>query len=51
MMFQLGALFTDMSVFDNIAFPIREHTNLPEPMIRDLVLMKLHAVGRRVLPA
>ncbi len=47
MLFQFGALFTDMSVFDNIAFPYREKTNLPEPIIRDLVLMKLHAVGLR----
>ena len=47
MLFQFGALFTDMSVFDNIAFPMREHTDLPEDLIRDLVLMKLHAVGLR----
>ncbi len=47
MLFQFGALFTDMSVFDNVAFQLREHTNLPEPMIRDLVLMKLNAVGLR----
>ncbi len=47
MLFQSGALLTDMSVFDNIAFPMREHTELPEVMIRDLVLMKLHAVGLR----
>jgi phospholipid/cholesterol/gamma-HCH transport system ATP-binding protein len=47
MLFQHGALFTDMSVFDNVAFPIREHTNLPESLIRDLVLMKLQAVGLR----
>ncbi len=47
MLFQTGALLTDMSVFDNIAFPLREHTNLPEVMIRDLVLIKLHAVGLR----
>lgn len=47
MLFQFGALFTDMSVFDNVAFPLREHTNLPEDMIRDIVLMKLHAVGLR----
>lgn len=47
MLFQFGALFTDMSVFDNIAFQMREHTDLPEAMIRDLVLMKLHAVGLR----
>ena len=47
MLFQFGALFTDMSVFDNIAFQLREHTDLPEEMIRDLVLMKLNAVGLR----
>ena len=47
MLFQTGALFTDLSVFDNVAFPIREHTDLPESMIRDLVLMKLQAVGLR----
>ena len=47
MLFQFGALFTDMSVFDNIAFQLREHTTLPEDMIRDLVLMKLDAVGLR----
>jgi len=47
MLFQSGALLTDMSVYDNIAFPIREHTKLPEPMIRTLVLMKLNAVGLR----
>ena len=47
MLFQFGALFTDMSVFENIAFPMREHTALPEELIRDLVLMKLHAVGLR----
>ena len=45
MLFQHGALFTDLSVFDNVAFPLLEHTALPEQMIRDLVLMKLHAVG------
>ena len=45
MMFQLGGLFTDMTVFENVAFPMRERTDLPEPVIRDLVLMKLHAVG------
>ena len=45
MLFQAGALFTDLSVFENVAFPLREHTRLPERMIRDLVLMKLHAVG------
>jgi phospholipid/cholesterol/gamma-HCH transport system ATP-binding protein len=47
MLFQFGALFTDMSVFDNIAFQLREHTELPDEMIRDLVLMKLNAVGLR----
>ena len=47
MLFQFGALFTDMSVFDNVAFQMREHTNLPEDLIRDLVVMKLDAVGLR----
>jgi phospholipid/cholesterol/gamma-HCH transport system ATP-binding protein len=47
MLFQNGALLTDINVFDNVAFPLREHTQLPESMIRDLVLMKLHAVGLR----
>jgi phospholipid/cholesterol/gamma-HCH transport system ATP-binding protein len=47
MLFQFGALFTDLSVFDNVAFQMREHTDLPERMIRDLVMMKLHAVGLR----
>lgn len=47
MLFQSGALFTDMSVFDNVAFPIREHTHLPESLIRLMVLMKLEAVGLR----
>lgn len=47
MLFQFGALFTDMSVYDNVAFQMREHTDLPEPVIRDLVLMKLEAVGLR----
>ena len=47
MLFQFGALFTDMSVYENIAFTLREHTDLPEELIRDLVLMKLHAVGLR----
>lgn len=47
MLFQNGALFTDISVFENVAFPLREHTNLSESMIRDLVLMKLEAVGLR----
>ncbi len=55
MLFQSGALFTDLSVFDNVAFPIRVHTDLPESMVRDLVLMKLEAVGlrgaRRLMPA
>lgn len=45
MLFQFGALFTDMTVFDNVAFQMREHTDLPEEVIRDLVLMKLRAVG------
>lgn len=44
-LFQFGALFSDLSVFDNIAFPLREHTQLPEEMIRDLVILKLNAVG------
>lgn len=47
MLFQSGALFTDISVFDNIAFPLREHTKLSESLIRTLVLMKLQAVGLR----
>jgi phospholipid/cholesterol/gamma-HCH transport system ATP-binding protein len=47
MLFQFGALFTDMSVFENIAFPLREHTELQEELIHDLVLMKLNAVGLR----
>lgn len=47
MLFQNGALLTDLSVFENVAFPLREHTRLPERLIRDLVLMKLHAVGLR----
>jgi len=47
MMFQAGGLFTDMSVFENIAFPMREHTELPESVLRRIVLMKLHAVGLR----
>ncbi len=47
MLFQFGALFTDLSVFENVAFPLREHTRLPESIIRDLVLMKLNAVGLR----
>ena len=55
MMFQQGGLFSDLSVFENVAFPIREHTRLPEEMVRDLVVMKLHAVGlrgaQRLMPA
>jgi len=47
MLFQFGALFTDSSVFDNVAFPLREHTDLPERLVRDIVLMKLQAVGLR----
>lgn len=47
LLFQFGALFTDLSVFENVAFPLREHTDLPEALIRDLVLMKLNAVGLR----
>ena len=47
MLFQYGGLFTDLSVFDNVAFPLREHTDLPESMVRDIVLMKLNAVGLR----
>lgn len=54
MLFQFGALFTDLSVFENVAFPLREHTSLPEELIRDIVLMKLGAVGlrgaRRLMP-
>jgi phospholipid/cholesterol/gamma-HCH transport system ATP-binding protein len=54
MLFQSGALLTDMSVYDNVAFPLREHTHLPESMIRTLVLIKLQAVGlrgaRRLMP-
>ena len=46
-LFQFGALFTDMSVFDNVAFQMREHTDLPEEIIHDLVMMKLNAVGLR----
>lgn len=46
-LFQSGALLTDLTVFENVAFPLREHTRLPETMIRDLVLMKLEAVGLR----
>jgi phospholipid/cholesterol/gamma-HCH transport system ATP-binding protein len=47
MLFQFGALFTDMTVFENIAFPMREHTDLPEAVIEDLVRLKLNAVGLR----
>ncbi len=47
MLFQYGALFADMSVFENVAFPLREHTDLSEALIRDIVLMKLNAVGLR----
>jgi phospholipid/cholesterol/gamma-HCH transport system ATP-binding protein len=47
MLFQFGALFADLSVFENVAFPLREHTNLPDALIRDIVLMKLNAVGLR----
>jgi len=47
MLFQSGALFTDISVFDNVAFPLREHTQLSEELIRSMVLMKLQAVGLR----
>jgi phospholipid/cholesterol/gamma-HCH transport system ATP-binding protein len=54
MLFQSGALLTDMNVYDNVAFPLREHTRLSESMIRSLVLMKLQAVGlrgaRRLMP-
>jgi len=47
MLFQFGALFADLSVFENVAFPLREHSDLPEALIRDVVLMKLNAVGLR----
>jgi len=47
MLFQFGALFTDLSVFENVAFPLREHSDLEEEMLRDVVLMKLNAVGLR----
>lgn len=47
MLFQTGALFTDLNVFENVAFPLREHTNLSDNIIRDLVLMKLESVGLR----
>lgn len=55
MMFQTGALFTDLTVFDNVAFPLREHTKLSDSLIRDLVMLKLQAVGlrgaRHLMPA
>jgi phospholipid/cholesterol/gamma-HCH transport system ATP-binding protein len=55
MLFQFGALFTDLSVYENVAFPLREHTPLPEHLLRDIVLMKLNAVGlrgaRNLMPA
>lgn len=47
MLFQFGALFADLTVFENVAFPLREHTRLSEELIRDIVLMKLNAVGLR----
>jgi phospholipid/cholesterol/gamma-HCH transport system ATP-binding protein len=47
MLFQFGALFADLNVFENVAFPLREHTDLADPLIRDIVLMKLNAVGLR----
>ena len=47
MLFQFGALFTDLSIFENVAFPLREHLDLPEELLRDLVMMKLQAVGLR----
>ncbi|MGH6629629.1 MAG: ABC transporter ATP-binding protein, partial [Burkholderiales bacterium] len=47
MLFQFGALFADSTVYENVAFPLREHTDLPEALIRDIVLMKLNAVGLR----
>ena len=47
MLFQSGALFTDLSVFDNVAYPLREHFNLPKPVLHNLVLMKLQSVGLR----
>lgn len=47
MLFQFGALFADLSAFENVAFPLREHTDLPEALIRDIALMKLNAVGLR----
>ncbi len=55
MLFQFGALFTDLDIFENIAFPLRQHTKLSESMIHDIVLMKLNAVGlrgaRRLMPS
>ena len=47
MLFQSGALFSDLSVYENVAFPLRAHTHLPEKLIREIVLMKLEAVGLR----
>jgi phospholipid/cholesterol/gamma-HCH transport system ATP-binding protein len=47
MLFQFGALFTDLSIFENVAFPLREHLDLPEALLHDLVMMKLQAVGLR----
>ncbi|KZX84533.1 ABC transporter ATP-binding protein, partial [Oleiphilus sp. HI0009] len=47
MLFQSGALFSDLTVYENVAFPLRAHTKLPEDMIRDIVIMKLNAVGLR----
>src|SRR6202007_863125 len=47
MLFQFGALFTDMTVYENVAFPLREHTHLGQEMIHDLVMMKLESVGMR----
>jgi phospholipid/cholesterol/gamma-HCH transport system ATP-binding protein len=47
MLFQFGALFTDLSIFENVAFPLREHLDLPEELVQDLGMMKLHAVGLR----
>ena len=47
MLFQSGALFTDMNVFDNVAYPLREHTTLPAPLLKSTVMMKLEAVGLR----
>ncbi len=47
MLFQFGALFTDLDVFENVAFPLREHTDLSDALVRDIVLMKLNAVGLR----